>query len=319
MAHSLLMGFTPETAFKTMDELLEQLVKEAQWQNAQTQEQKLALNNLVDAILRSRKICRPFRGQTLSGVSLEIYQQVRWQLLQDVSQELDQYNLSKTKVRTWVNELQNRAFRKVLNDNFLKKLALEAQKQPPDTALRQHTLGELVQAIQLSGQLCYPHREKFPSQFYNLLYEDAVVETLTYVCQKIDQYDPERGKDKKFITWVNFRLDRVVIECRRKFSNSKVQNLPSLADLEKFTQPLKETPDLSQNLRKCLENDVNNLFEKTYIRNRADANFKAIALARFSGKTWEEISAEFDIPVPTLSSFFQRCCCKFKSNLKKSL
>jgi|GEM_PF-6655809 len=59
MAHALLISCTPETAFKTMDELLEQLVNQAKWQNAQTQGRQLAVNELVDAILRSRKICRP--------------------------------------------------------------------------------------------------------------------------------------------------------------------------------------------------------------------------------------------------------------------
>ncbi|NEP09158.1 MAG: hypothetical protein F6K14_02705 [Symploca sp. SIO2C1] len=46
---------------------------------------------LVDAILRSRKICRSPRGQPLSGVSLEIYQQVRSQLLQYEDAELETF------------------------------------------------------------------------------------------------------------------------------------------------------------------------------------------------------------------------------------
>lgn len=318
MPKSLLTFGTSSGTFKTMDEVLENLVREAQRQAPQTEGRHRALTRLVDEMLRSRPICRPPGSQPLLSVQGEIYEQTRQQLLQEINQQLDQYNPERLPVRTWVNTLRNKAFSEVLDDAQLKKLALTAQQYQPHTQLRQHLLGELLEAIRLSGKLCRPHREKFSPNFYELLYEEAVIETLLYVCKNIDKYDPERGKDKKFITWVNFRLDKQVIECRRQFSPLNTQDLPSLTDMEMIEQP-EEPPSLCEIVRQFIEKDAENIFRQARIRNRPDANFRAIALARFSGRSWEEISAELGIVVPTLSCFFQRCCRKFAPHFQNYL
>jgi DNA-directed RNA polymerase specialized sigma24 family protein len=298
-----------------MDERLEQLLTQAKRHATQTEAWQLALTQLVNEILRSRKIGRPPIGQPLSGVYREIYEQLQQQLLHKVGEELNNYNPTRTPVRTWVNTLRTHAFRTVLDDVQLKNLALEAQRHPPHTALRQHALGELIEAIRLSGKLSRPHRTRFSPQFYELLYEEAVNKTLIYVCRKIDNYDPERGQDKKFMTWVNFRLDRVILETSREFRDPNITELPSLTDIEeKFHSD--DSPSLFDKVRESIEEDNKNLFKKTHVRNRSDANFQAIALARFSGKSWEEISDKFSIPLPTLSSFFQRCCEKFRSEFR---
>ena len=315
MANALLTSWTSSGTFKAMDERLEQLVTEAQRHTPQTEGRQLALNQLVDEILRSRKICRPPIGQPLSGVYKDIYEQVRQQLFRDVSQELDNYNPTRIPLRTWTNTLRNQAFRIILDDVQLSNLAIEAQQQPPHSDLRKYALGELIEAIRLSGKLSHPHRSRFSPQFYDLIYDEAVNKTLTYVCRKIDKYDPERGQ---LMTWVNFRLDRVVIESCREFKTPNIQDLPSLPDLEEIVQP-EEPPSLFERVRECLEEDAENIFKQVYIRNRTDANFSAIALARFSGQSWEDISAKFRIPLPTLSRFFQRCCEKFRCKFRQYL
>lgn len=177
-----------------MDQRLEQLVTEVQQHAPQTEGRQLALTQLVDEILRSRKICRQLGNQPLFGVYQKIYEQVRQQLLYDIDEQIDKYNPKQTNARVWTNDLRNQALKKILDDAQLKNLALEAQHHPPHTELRQYALGELVEAIRLSGRLCHPHRESFSPQFYELLYDEAVNKTLTYVCQKIDNYDPERGE-----------------------------------------------------------------------------------------------------------------------------
>lgn len=298
-----------------MDEQLEQLVIKAQRQAPQTEGWQLALTQLVDEILRSRKIARPPLGKPLSGVYQDIYQQVQQQLRHEVERELDKYNPTRMPVRTWVNTLRDRAFRKILDNEQLKTLALEAQQHPPHSELRQHALGELVEALRLSGKLCRPHRTRFSPQFYDLLYQEAVNKTLTYVCRKIDTYNPERGQ---LMTWVNFRLDRVVLDSCREWKEPNRTELPSLTELEEILQP-EEPPSLFERIREALEDDPETIFKQTHIRNRPDANFSAIALARFSGKSWEQISDELGIPLPTLSRFFQRCCEKFRSTFRQYL
>lgn len=311
------MSCAPSGTFETMDEELAQLLTAAQRNAPQTEGWHLALTRLVEAILRSRKVGRPPVGQPLSGIYQEIYERVRQQLLYDIGDELNHYNPARIPVREWASTLQHQAFRTILDDAQLKKLAIQAQCHPPQSEVRQHALGELVEAIRLSGRLGHPHRASFSPQFYDLLHDEAVNKTLTYVCRKIDNYDPDRG-DKKFMNWVNFRLGRVINESCCEFREPDTRDLPSLAELENMVQPT-EPPSLLESVRECIAEDVGDIFKRAFIRNRPDASFQAIALARLSGKTWEELSAKFRIPLPTLSRFFQRCCVKFRPQLRRQL
>jgi hypothetical protein len=304
-----------------MDERLKQLVIEAQQHAPQTADRQKVLIQLVDEILRSRKICRPQKGQPLSGVYLEIYQQLQQQLLHNIDQVIDKYNPQRTPIREWANTLRDNLFKEVLDDEQLKMLALVAQKHLSNSELRKQALIELVNAIVLSGRLCRPHRGICAENFYELIYEEAVNQTLVYVCQKIDNYKPfnlQTGKAQKFMNWVNFRLDKMVIQAHIDFKERVGKEIPTINDLENIAEPESEV-FFSDLLRQCLEEDRNNLFKQEHIRNFPNANFRAIALASISGKTWEEISADFEVKVPTLSSFFRRCCQKFAPLFKEYL
>jgi hypothetical protein len=120
------------------------------------------------------------------------------------------------------------------------------------------------------------------------------------------------------MNWVNFRLDKMVIQAHIDFKERVGKEIPTINDLENIAEPESEV-FFSDMLRQCLEEDRNNLFKQEHIRNFPNANFRAIALASISGKTWEEISAEFEVKVPTLSSFFRRCCQKFAPLFKEYL
>jgi DNA-directed RNA polymerase specialized sigma24 family protein len=301
-----------------MKEVLENLTIAAQKSLPQTQERQSAIEQLVSEILRSRPICRPLGAQALCKIQQEIYEQVRQQLFWELEKEINNYKPERLRAREWTNALRDRIFGQVLDDNRLKQLALEIQQLSAESDWRQHLLGELVKAIRLSKKLCRPHRTKFSPTFYELLYEEAVNETLIYVCQNIDRYDPERGISKKFITWVNFHLDKLVIDCRRRFGNVETNISVSLSEIENIEAPQDSSP-LSDLIRDYIEEDAENLFKTAQIEKRPKANFRAIALARFAGKSWEEISEEMGVVVPTLSSFYQRCCRKFTAKFKADL
>ena len=301
-----------------MDEQLEQLVLEAQRHACQTPERQLALEELVKEILRSRKIARPPMGEALGGIYQEIYDQIKQQFLQQIDSELDNYKPKRMLVTEWAKTLRNQACKKALEDGqLLKNLALEAKQHPPGSRLRQHALTQLIEAIRISGRLCHPKRPGLSPKFYNLLYDEVVNKTLIYVCRKIDNYDPERG-DKKFMNWVNFRLEKVFIECESEFRNRDIDVLPwpdAPFDIVAPEEPI----SLFEMVRECLEADAEKVFQKEHIGYRKDANFRAIALKRFDGKSWKEIAQELDLKVPTLSSFFQRSCEKFRSQLKQCI
>lgn len=297
----------------TTDEQLTYLIREVKQHLPDSLEWQEGLIQLVDIMLRSRKICRPPQGQSLFGIYEEIYQSVRQQLLDNVAEALGRYNLKTPLVREWVNTLRDNAFKNVLNDARLKQLAITAQHTQPQSQERQYALRELVEAIRLSGRLIRPHPNICSPGSYNLIYQEADNRTLLYVCQRIENYDPERGEGR-FMNWVNFRLDKLVIEVWREF--------PTGDDFSPdFDIPQPDNhPSLGEEIRDCIAEDAKNIFKKEHIRNHPDANFQAIALATTTGKTWEEISDQFGgIKVSVLSCFFQRCCEKFESDIKEYL
>ena len=272
--------------------------------------------NLVEMLLRSRKIGRAPIGHHLAGIYLEIYDCLRQQLHKDLMPALQ--NFDRTDSRSWTSNLLQQASQTILTDKILKALALEAQSHPPRSPLRRHALVQLVEAIRLSGRLAHPHRAKFSPRFYDLLYEEAINQTLVYVCQRIDTYDPQRGQARKFMNWVNFRLDRMIIESRRQFSDRNTQPLPNLNDLETLPQP-EQISSLLEVLRDFITADRDRVFQSTHVRNKPEASFRSIALARMDGKRWDEISEALSVKIPTISSFFRRCCLKFSTKFEELL
>ncbi|HBL14342.1 MAG TPA: hypothetical protein DD379_23735 [Cyanobacteria bacterium UBA11162] len=291
------------------------LILDAKQQPFGNEERQKTLEKVVDEMLRSRKICRPLKGQSLSGVCLEIYQEAKKQLLHTIDGDINSYNPRRESVRQWINEQLDSIFKQVLNDTRLKTLALEAQTHLPRTQQRQYLLTELVNSIQLSGKLFYPPPDKMPRDIYQLIYDDAVNRTLLYVFQKIDLYDPTRGNGK-FMTWVNFRLDKIFKEIKLlnqlpKETTINEQTLDSLGQPEPSTS-------VFEILREFIENDPEGLFKNEAIRTHPTANFQAIFLAkRVNGQSWHEISENLGVPMTTLSSFYWRCIQRFAPKIRQ--
>ncbi|MGD1920085.1 MAG: hypothetical protein ACFCAD_15065 [Pleurocapsa sp.] len=305
--------------------LLEKLLDEART-TKDNQQQDLVIHKIVVIILRSRPLCRRFNGTPLKGVYQEIYDRAKKNLLDILHQYLfdsnhqEKYQKSssiKKLTPDYLYRLQKQIFQQLLDDEQLKKMGLAAQKYSVNSELRTYALTELIKAIKLSGRLCRPHTSKFSASLYATLYEEALSETFAYVCLNIDLYDPERG-NRKFMNWVNFKLDKLILKCYVNFQKYTQHEIYSFAELEQIRQPL-NSPDLSQVLKEYLTQDPNKVFATAHIRNRPDANFSNIALAKFSGLSWEQISQQLGIPVPTLSSFYNRWCRRFAPLLKKEL
>lgn len=276
------------------------------------------INQIAATILQSRPLCRQFNGTPLTGVYQEIYNQAKEHLVDHLRQYLIIHKSQKNNHRllnlkqlqpAYLYTLQTQIFQRLLDDNKLKEMGLSAQNYLINSELRTYALTELIRAIKLSGKLCRPHSNKFSYSLYRTLYEEAITETFTYICLNIDLYDPDRG-DRKFMNWVNFKLDKTLLRCYERHHRFAQYELPSFPDLEQIKQPA-TAPDLLQILKEFLSEDPNKTFSNIHIRNRPDANFSAIALAKFSGQSWEVISQQLDIPVPTLSSFYNRWCRRF--------
>lgn len=297
--------------------LVEQLVQRLLAVNNEGQKNNF-INEIVLTILRSRPICHRFKGMPLIGVYQEIYLQTKEQLIDHLKMQINsvqstQRSVTKTVLQplSAVNlyKLQTQVFLKNLDDQQLKKMGLTAQNFALNSELRTYALTELVRAIKFSGRLCRPHRSKFSPDLYQTLYEEAIAETLGYICLNIDLYDPNRG-DKKFMNWVNYKLDKSLLKCYGQYHKYAQFEIPSSQNLEQIVQ-VTAAPDLTEVLREYLIRDPDQIFRTTHIRNRPDANFTQVALAKFSGQSWEQISRKLDIPIPTLSSFYNRWCRRF--------
>ncbi|AKV71172.1 MULTISPECIES: hypothetical protein [Microcystis] len=67
-----------------------------------------------------------------------------------------------------------------------------------------------------------------------------------------------------------------------------------------------------EKLRKLIEQDPTGQFREAHIRNNEEANFQAIALGRIDGRSWNDLSEQWNIKVSVLSSFYQRSIQRFK-------
>ncbi len=302
-----------ENREKTLKKIFNQLYQ----QNCSQKTKEYLMSNIVKLVLRSRTFCRKYQGKPLFGIYLEIYTQTKLQLLEDILQEHCNYKMSELGTVSWQRKVKIKAFRNVLDDDKLKQLALTVQGYTPNSELRSYALKELIRAIKISGKLCSPYKYRFPPDIYKVIYEEALMETFMYICTKIDDYDPERGK-KKFMNWVNFKLEKAVLICCDQLKIYQEFQFFELSDLDKITTPV-NTPSLAESLVDYIKKDPDRLFTQSYVKGNPDANFRTIALARIAGQSWQEMAQQFDVSVSTLSSFYRRNCQRFKSILEQEI
>lgn len=200
-------------------------------------------------------------------------------------------------------------------DSHLQQLAIEAQQHPPRSGGRRLALTKLVYEILHSGRLRHPQKSQFLAQFYEDVFDEARQELLLYICENIDKYDAERGC---VMAWANVLLERRFLKDAIKKIQTQ-QNVTKITDTDtdNLPAPQEEPPSRAEILKKCIELDPENIFKNERIQNCPQANFQAVAMQRMSGKSWNEISVEFAIKVPTVSSFYYRCVNKFSLKLKK--
>ena len=196
-----------------MNKQIQHLVLKIQHYTPENQQRNQALAELVEHILRTRKVCRPCPGHPLSGIYLEIYQTVQQQLNHQLEDDLDSPYLRITSDQEWAS-WRDSVFKKVLDEGRLQQLALEAQRHQPHTPEGFYALTELLNALKLSGKLC--HRGKFSPS----VYDDAVNRTLYYVYQNLNHYNREKGK---FIAWVNYRLDKMLKKAQQDLTDPFIQ------------------------------------------------------------------------------------------------
>jgi hypothetical protein len=181
-----------------MNEQLEYFVLQAQQAPPDSPERQQALVQLTQQILKARQVARPFQG-CLMGIYQEIAEQAQAKLQQVLDQRVNSYNYYRNSPGQWAESLRQEVLQVVLSRSCLQQLALAAQQHEPRTHEHQYAISEVIQAIRFSGKLAR-------TQLAPEIYQDAINQTLMWVCQNIQTYSPDRGD---FMAWVNYRLDKI--------------------------------------------------------------------------------------------------------------
>lgn len=211
-------------------------------------------------------------------------------------------------------------------DNLLRKLAIAAQNHPKGSPARKSALTALIKVMQQSGRLCRPHRGQFQT-LYDEIYKEALQRLFFFICKDIEKYNPQRGE---VLQWVNFLLSRrFFIAASRDFLPTVYEGmdartiqcltLESLDECNPHELNPQLTPPLSQEVKDCIEEDPEGLFAQARVADHPAASFQYLALKRLEGFSWQDLSIELNIAVPTLSSFYQRCLTRFGPLLKTYL
>lgn len=213
-------------------------------------------------------------------------------------------------------------------DEQLKQLAITAQKHPPQTEARRIALTKLINGILSSGKLFRPAPSRLPSNFFSVyeeIYDEAKQELMLHVCQKIHEYDPERGS---VMRWVNYLMDlrffnKAIGNFRDRRENRVSQTIPTLDDLDNFEpenlSPPEPNPLLSEIVRGYIEEDPEGILRTAYIESHPQATFQILLLKRLAGESWQIIAKDLGVAVPTLSSFYQRSFKKMAQKIQDDL
>ena len=272
-----------------------------QEENSQKSREKL-LFSFSERMLQGVRLGASPKGMSPFGIYLHIRKKLQSFFEEKSLKQILEYD-KKESLDNWVSSLRNKACKEILDDYCLNELAIEAQNAPPESLLRSHALAQLTEAIRVSGRL-----NQISYKFKESIRKDAFNRTLAYVFNKIDNYNPSRGK---FMNWVTFRFKCISLDLSYELRESAYREvLMDSSFFDYIADPMStfdgESPSTLARTIRFIEEDSKGAYRSRHIRNRPDANFREIFLARLNGESWDEISNRLYVPIPTLSSFFIR-------------
>jgi hypothetical protein len=137
-----------------------------------------------------------------------------------------------------------------------------------------------------------------------------------YICEATtgQRYDPDRAS---LITWLDNYLRRRLQDIEiSKFkelsitiSSVKRGKDGELIDIIDSIPASPDIPPMLQDLRTWAEIDADGTLQSTHIKGHPNVNCQLLILRRLPPETsWDNLSKELAIAIPTLSAFYQRKC-----------
>ncbi len=190
-------------------------------------------------------------------------------------------------------------------------LVAEACSYLPGRVKRQKTLTKIIRLI--SSKLW---REDTP------YYQDALQQTWVYLCQNLCQsntseaYNPSNGS---VITWLNAYLkqrlqDLYLEQIQQANPGSANTHILELGQVNETSDQeyLKANPDVSsllEDVTTWVETDPKNELRCIYIEGHPEITCQELLRRRLPPvNSWKNLAAEFQLPISTLSSFYQQYC-----------
>lgn len=153
-------------------------------------------------------------------------------------------------------------------------------------------------------------------------YQDALQQTWIYFCQNLCEaktgqaYDSTRST---VITWLNFylkrRLQDFYIDNQKKQARRLTKKIPTGNSSQEILDPIDnlpanpDIPPLLEEVLKWLKTDLDGELRRTHISNHPEINCQVLIERRLPPETsWKDLEKEFNLPISTLSSFYQRQC-----------
>lgn len=183
----------------------------------------------------------------------------------------------------------------------------------PGSLERQRNLTKIIRLI--SPRLW---RESVP------YYQDALQQTWVFFCQNIceagtgEAYNAARGT---VVTWLNYYLKRRLQDGFIQVQQQKVRTAASYARVEKsggqggIIDPIdnlpapESVPPILDAVQEWATADVSGELRRVHIEGHPQVNCQTLILRRLPPESsWQALSAEFNLSVSTLSSFYQRQC-----------
>jgi hypothetical protein len=140
------------------------------------------------------------------------------------------------------------------------------------------------------------------------------------VCEGLtgQKYDPAYGT---VITWLNAYLKRRLQDFYLNQNREQATTVPLKIRQSKFggtsetidpvdnLPAVPEAPPILEELENWAKADFDGELRSIYIKGRPDVNCQVLILKRLPPEvSWRELSEEFGLSIPTLSSFYQRQC-----------
>jgi DNA-directed RNA polymerase specialized sigma24 family protein len=199
-------------------------------------------------------------------------------------------------------------------------LALEVKQYPVEKKERRKALSILINGICCSEKLSRPSMG-LPLTLRDEIYKEGLQNLSLWLCKNIEKYDSERGE---VMAWVNTLLiKRFYPEAARSILGRKNEiavkssfwdNL-SQEDLHSDLNYEKNVIEQFKKVRSYIQTDPKGILQQAKMKSNPDITFQKIALKKISGISWKQISEELNVPIPTLSNFYQRRLNKFRNEL----